>query len=421
VKNKKLNIVLYVNSFLPNIGGKQFVVYYLAGELHKLGHKVRVVGPSGVIKNKHCKFSFQVHRLTYLKTGKLDWKYSGLTWIYKFREIIRFWALKINVYRFGGDIIHAHLTYPNGYLAVRLSHITNIPVVITPHGEDIRAIPELGYGFLLNPELKKRIEHSLKGASALTAISKSIMIDLLKANANKDKIRMIPNGVDIERFSAKEDIDIKDRMGIPKNSKLITTIGQYHPRKGHDILIKSMSLIVKLEKRARLLLIGKSDESLQQLTRKLDLDGYVIFAGEIQSPTLKFTNQNTSIQDDQGDLLASILQNSELYVSAGIEESSEGMSLALLEAMAASLPVVASKISGNKDIVIEGKNGLLVTPGCIEETAQAILKILLDDEMRKKMSANAISTATEYDWIKIAKQYESLYRETIEEARRKIN
>ena len=421
MKNKKLNIVLYVNSFLPKIGGKQLVVYYLANELHKLGHKVRVVGPSGVIKNKKYKFPFQVHRHTFFKTGQLDLSFSKLTRSNKFREMIQFWILRVNVYRFGCDVLHAHTTYPNGYLAVKLSDKTNIPVVITPHGEDIRAIPELGYGLMLEPELKERIKYSLMHAYALTAISENILVDLLNAKAKKEKIRMISNGVDTKRFSTKEFLDVKGRMGIPEGSKLITTIGQYHPRKGHDVLIKAMHIIVKVEQQAKLLLIGKSNESLKQLTRELDLGDCVFFTGEIKHPILKFTNQDSSIQLNQGDLLASILQDSELYVSAGIDENSEGFSLALLEAMAASLPIVASKISGNKDVVIEGVNGLLVSPGDVEETAQAVLKILSNKKMREKMSTNAKNTASEFEWSKVAKQYESLYRETIEEVHRKVN
>ena len=85
----------------------------------------------------------------------------------------------------------------------------------------------------------------------------------------------------------------------------------------------------------------------------------------------------------------------------------------MLEAMAASLPIVASDISGNRDIVVDGENGLLVTPGNINGLAQAVGKILASTELRNHMRMHAKKTALKFDWLDIAKQYESLYKELI--------
>lgn len=411
MNDKSLKIVLYVNSFLPTIGGKQFVVYCLARALKELGHDVRVVSPGGFRKLRRLKYPFKVHRFGGFSIGKYTNGYKRNWWVIKVYETIRLWVLRININRFGCDILHAHTTYPDGYTAVRLAENTNIPVVITPHGEDIQVIPELEFGMMLIPKLKTRISYSLNGAHVLTAISKSVYTALLDANASKDKIKMIPNGVDTDRFSKNREIniDVKEWLGVPRNTKLIVTIGQFHPRKGHDLLIRAMHLIVKHEPLARLIIIGESDSSLEKLIDELELNEFVILAGQIKPPLFTYDDSQFNSRSEQIDHVVAILQNSECYVSAGIGEDSEGLSLAVLEAMATSVPVVASNISGNRDVVVDGENGLLVTPGNYELMAAAILNIITDVEMRKKMSSSARKSADRFTWLEIAKQYESVY------------
>lgn len=403
MNKEKLKIILLVNNFLPTIGGKQFVVYYLALSLQKLGHDVRVVGPSTSIRTKKIKFPFPVHRYTDFGIGKLNKKYKNNKLLKKLYEIIRLILLKIDVSIYGCDVINAHITYPSGYLAVKLSENMNIPVVITPHGEDIQVIPELDYGLRLNAELNKCIKYALNGAFAITAISNNVYKALLDAKAKKEKIVKIQNGVDVSRFSEPIDIDVRKYLGVPQDARLIVTVGQFHPRKGHDILIKAMQNIIKHERRTRLVIIGNSDESLVRLVDELNLNECVVLTGPIKSPFL-------APESDQGDVLAAILQNCDIYMSAGIDDDSEGLSLAVLEAMAASVPVVASDISGNRDIVVQDKNGLLVAPGDVDSMSEAIVKILSNDDMQNKMRIAAQRTASSYDWEEIAKEYLSVYR-----------
>ena len=421
MKEKPLNIILYVNSFLPNIGGKQVVVYYLAKALQELGHKVRVVGPGGRNENKNYKFPFPLHRFAGLGTGRLNRKFKNNNWVTYLYEKVRFHALQTDVRKFGCDVIHAHTTYPNGFLAAKLCDKIDIPLVITPHGHDIHTIPELDFGQRLNSVLNARICYAVDRASALTAISENICEALIDADADRKKITMIPNGVDLDRFSKKIEGDVKSQLNFPPDSKIIVTVGQFHPRKGHDVLIRAMTDILKHEPLARLVIIGKSDQSLSQLIDELSLNEVVNLTGPIKAPLLTQANQDSSEKRKQNDLLAEIFQNSECYVSAGISEGSEGLSLAVLDAMASSLPVVASDISGNRDVITEGENGFLVVPGSSEKLAHAILKLLSNNETRQKMGIQARKIASEFAWSEIAKKYESLYRKTIDVALSKVN
>ena len=397
---ENLNIVLYASGFLPALGGREFVVHYLADALLKLGHHVRVVGPAGFLKQRNLRFRYPVHRWPTLR-GLLP-------------EQVAVTSLFLDIRLWGCDIIHAHNTYPTGYFA-SLKRKHNCPLVITPHGEDIQSIPELGHGLMLNPVLNKKIKYALAEAELVTAISRNIEKELINAGAAREKIRLIPNGVDIDRYSRrKEDSSIKAWLGIPPESRIVVTVGRYNPRKGHEYAIRAMPKVIDAEQRACLVIVGNKTEVLKPLIKQLNLDGKVILTGGI-SPSMGILNRVVSMDEMQSenDYLADLLGCSELYVSAGIDQNAEGLSLAILEAMAAGLPVVATDISGNRDVVIPGENGYLAKAADSDSLADGIIKVLIDESIQKKMRENARKAAMEYDWMNIAQRYVDAYQEAI--------
>ena len=106
-----------------------------------------------------------------------------------------------------------------------------------------------------------------------------------------------------------------------------------------------------------------------------------------------------------------------MYVSAGVQRNSEGLSLAVLEAMAAGLPIAATRISGNTDVVTDGVNGLLTEPADETALAHAILRMLSDDLLRQRMSSAARETASRYGWVNVAQRYVKVYEDAIAQAR----
>ncbi len=393
-----MKIVLYVNSFLPTIGGREMVVHYLAKAYQKLGHDVRVFGPSGWRENRNRDLGYPVYRYPTVANF--------------FPNQTRLLQLFGDVVCRGCDIIHAHVTYPAGYISAHLKKIKNIPLVITPHGNDIHVIPELGHGLRLDPQKNKKIKYALDNAELLTAISGSVEASLLDAGASAEKIRYIPNGVDIERFSKHAARNIFDWLGVPDSSKLIVTVGGYNRRKGQDVIVRAMPSVLKKEANAILVVVGRNTEALVPLIESLDLAGKVILTGGIAPPIVTGDQRNIQVSGS-GDRLADIYSRSEMYVSAGVAEGAEGLSLAVLEAMASGLPVVASNISGNRDIVVDHENGLLVEPGDHELLAEAILKVFHDEALRKKMKVKARAVAEQYRWQKIAAMYLDIYNEAI--------
>ena len=400
-----MNIVLYVNSFLPSIGGREIVVHYLARALMKLGHQVRVVGPAGLWSQRKVRFEYPLHRWPTLR---------GL-----FNEQVQFTQLLLDTSIRGCDVIHAHNTNSTGYIASQLKVIRKFPLVVTPHGEDIHIIPEIGHGLRLNLRLRPKIYQALQSAEILTAISAGVEASLLDAGAPQEKIRRIPNGVDIERFQQPISADVRKWLQLDKESRLIVTVGNYHPRKGHDTLIRSMPLILAEEPRARLIIVGRNTDALHPLMRKLDLDDKVKLTGPISFPAITPEGDQSQSVPHKPDWLAAIYRGSEVYVSAGVNEGAEGLSLAVLEAMAAGLPIVATNISGNRDIIQDGQNGFLIPPADPTQLAKGVLRLLSSDELRMRMGAKAKRVVKQYEWREIARQYLAVYYEARERSRRK--
>lgn len=387
-----MNIVLYVNSFLPAIGGREIVVHQLANAFTAMGHKARVVTHGGFWSNRKLKFNYPVHR------------YPSLRGCF---NRTRGQQLFIDTVLRGCDVIHAHATYPAAYTAARLKRLSGIPLVVTPHGSDIHTIPERNYGLRLNPHLAPKIRYALENSDMITAISDSIENSILDAGGDKKKIKKVPNGVDINRFQNKVDVDVRKLLNLPHDSRLILTVGNYRPVKGHEILVRSMVRILTREPRARLVIVGKNTEKLTPLITGLNLKDKIRLTGQLKFPIYN-TPENSSREKD---ILSAIYQNSNIYVSAGIQEGAEGLSLSVLDAMAAGVPIVATDISGNRDLISNHKTGIVIKANNAGEIADAVLKIISDNNVKHRIVENALKSIRRYDWMEISGRYVKIFEE----------
>jgi glycosyltransferase involved in cell wall biosynthesis len=405
VTREYLNIVLYVTNFLPHVGGKEFVVYNLACSLQALGHRVRVVGPAGWRTQRNNRFQFPLHR----------WPAFWGIW----REAVRSGEFLLDTAIWGCDVVHAHDTYPMGYTAARLKSFRRLPLVITPHGEDIHVIPDMNRGMRLDPVIGLKIARALQRADRLTAISTSVEASLLDAGAEREKIRPIPNGVDLDRFRRENAMDAHEWLGLPASARLILSVGNYRKFRGHDEIVRAMPRILAVEPDARLVIVGHGTHVLHPLIEELGLAGKVILTGRIDDTAISAAAGLTGEDPGTSDRVAALYRHSSVYVSAGAAEGAEGLSLAVLDSLAAGLPIVATNISGNRDVVRDGDFGYLVAPGNIEELAAKIIRVLGSGEAeRRRMSASARTAAQKYEWREIARQYVAVYREAIDHCNR---
>ena len=280
------------------------------------------------------------------------------------------------------DIIHTHLFTADlwGRLAGFLSWV---PIVSTSH---TTSDPNIGHlGRWLDRILDRR-------NNAVICVSKAVLkYRIHEAGFDPKKIHLIENGIDLDRFrETASKGEMETRLRLPLGRRWAVIVGRLVPLKGHRFLIEALSLLTKDFAQLGLLVVGDGEEekSLRALTEALGLSERVVFLG---------------LRRDIPDILGI----SEVLV---LPSSREGLPIVLLEAMAASLPVVVTPVGGIPEVVMEGKTGIFVTqePGSI---AQALRWIFENFDSARTMGKNARLLIEErYDIRTVAGRYESLYR-----------
>jgi len=286
------------------------------------------------------------------------------------------------------DVLHAHVTYPPGYVAVKLKRVLQVPIVLTPHGIDIQKAPELNYGMRLNPTLEVKIKYAVCRADAVVSTSSSNKKDILGLGAPNDRVYDIPLGVETESFSVRKK-NIRGAMNLSPDTQLILAVGVNRPRKGYPSLINAMQLVVEKIPTAKLMIVGRETKALLSYVEKANLKEYI------------FLLQDVSDEDK-----ISYYMESDLFVFPSLME---GFGIVTLEAMAAGLPIVATNIPGSRDLVADGVNGFLVPPKSPESLAEKIILLVKNKKLRKEMGQESYQMARRYDWKIITKKYVEVY------------
>jgi len=204
-----------------------------------------------------------------------------------------------------------------------------------------------------------------------------------------DRIRIVHNAADVDRFAhlSREDVASTEPDGYLR----MVYVASLHPRKGHKHLLQAMRILKDRGKLARVLLVGEGAEraTLEQLVREHGIADRVSFEGWRQ---------------DVGTLLAS----AHLYVHPALEEA---FGIAIAEAMAAGLPVVASSAGGIPDVVAEGETGFLVPAADAEALAEKLSQLIDEPRLRAKMGAAGRTRAlTLFSPRKLARSYAEVFR-----------
>jgi len=217
----------------------------------------------------------------------------------------------------------------------------------------------------------------------------------------KEKIRVVPNGVDIQRFSPPKKSNnkiekIKSEIKLKTDEKCILFVGNLIPRKGLPLLVDAATNLLKETKRFKIVIVGDgpSRRKIIRYAKKRAVINHFIFLGRV---------------DDK--MLPDIYNCSDLVVLPSLQE---GQGITILEAQATAKPVVACKVGGIPEIVIDGKTGILVRPNSFE-LANAILRLIMDEDLRRKMGENGRKFVCEkYTWEKCAIGMLNVYREALE-------
>ena len=257
-------------------------------------------------------------------------------------------------------MIHAHLGRDYWLAAWAKLFYPSVHVVFTRH--------------VLIP-LKKSMFHRwlFSQASKIIAVSKVVEETVIDSNlVGKEKIITIYNGIDIEKFSTAPVGRLRGEIDADSHTKLIGIIGQVSPHKGQDVLIKCLPLILQSRNDVRCVIIGgdfRNGTYIDEL-KKLATD---LGVGE----KVDFLGQRNDIQE--------LLKDIDVFVLAS---QMEPFGLVVAEAMAAAVPVVATRFGGAAELVEDGITGLLVSYGDIEAMTSAIIN-LLDGNVRESIIKEA--------------------------------
>lgn len=281
------------------------------------------------------------------------------------------------------DVVHTHLLHGSfiGQTAARSAGVR--ARVLTRHFTN-----DAFGGSRLLGALDKR---SLTGASYIVAVSEAVRSDVLEQGISEKKIRVIHNGIDIERFDRV--LEQRQAASVPDVFE-ISTVGSLTPRKGHEFLIAAVAEVIKKHKDVRLTIIGEGPERrrLEALTGSLDLNGHVKFTG---------------FRDDVAELVSA----SDIYAHSAIYEP---FGIALTEAMALRKCVIAARTGGVSEIVDDGRTGVLVKTGNVAQLADALLWAYEHGpETRQMAAAGRERVETLFDLRLTAENYANLYREAM--------
>jgi glycosyltransferase involved in cell wall biosynthesis len=287
----------------------------------------------------------------------------------------RWWALRRLIRREKIDILHTHLFTAGFYGRLAAMGNRRAAVIRTHHGMTFKkkALKRMAFELLLYPL-----------SSCHTAVSQSVIRHLHDTLKWKPaKMRLIQNGVDVERFCT--DRDTFDELAT------ILAAGRLSREKGFDILVEALHLLAGKRRYFKCLIAGDGPEkaSLLALRDNLGLGDKIEFLGYVRD-------------------IAPLMKTCDLLV---LPSRHEGLPLSLLEAMASGLPVVASAVGGIPDLLTPDK-GWVVPPANPEVLADTIATVLDNpDRALKRAQRGRAEVANDYDIKKTANQYEDLYLE----------
>ncbi len=288
------------------------------------------------------------------------------------------------------DIVHTHCHKPNttGRIAAKLA---GVPVIIAnEHNVD-------AWKSNWQLRLDKRLSAYSNRIIAVSEAVKNFYVE--NADIPADKFEVIYNGVDLDFWqknipSQKVIVEKKIKLGLLENDKVIAAIGRLHPQKGHEYLLRAARKIITRMKNLKILIVGDGPmrDSLESLSERLGIKENVVFTGK-----------RNDIKD--------ILYLSDISVISSIRE---GFSNVVLESMACGKPVVATDVGGNKEIIINGENGFIVSSGDEDALADRILTLAGNEELTKKMGLATKETVKNFSLSRMAYKTEKLYEELMD-------
>jgi glycosyltransferase involved in cell wall biosynthesis len=335
-------------NFPGTTGGAELQAGLLGRELAARGHHVDFVAPrvGRTQQARETIWGLDVRRISYPHVRLI----GALIMLTRFA----WWLLRR---RHAYDVIHVHMVRNMATIAGLLKPWLRATLMMK-----ISGAWEFNGG-ILDTQLRDRLiyrfmRRCVKRADHIHCISEYTRKILRELEFPERAIAMIPNAINLDNYTGRNRRPSPDR-------RTVVFVGRIEPVKGLDVLLHAWQLVVRTAKNAELVIAGDGTQrdELVQLSRDLGIDECVLFPGHVKD-------------------VPALLETAHLYVQPSYQE---GLSNSLMQAMAMSLPVVATQISGNEDLVTDRVSGRLVGPGDPVALAEALRETLENPDDAAKM------------------------------------
>jgi glycosyltransferase involved in cell wall biosynthesis len=288
----------------------------------------------------------------------------------------------------GPQIVHTHSSKAGvlGRLAARLERV---PVVIhSIHGygfTPLQPAPLRALFVIVEKIVGRWTDHFI-------AVSKqNLQLGLELGLFGPERVSVIRSGIELGRFrQAQNGTELRDRIGVPSSAPLVTQIGNFKPQKAPLDFVRMAAAVSRELPETWFVMVGdgRLRPAAENLARELGVADRMVFCGW---------------WDDVPGLLAAT------DVSV-LSSRHEGLPRAVVESLAAGVPVVATAVDGTVEVVRDGVNGCLVEPGDVDGLARGVTELLGDSDLRRRMSVAAGDGLDEFDIDRMVRQQEELYR-----------
>jgi glycosyltransferase involved in cell wall biosynthesis len=291
------------------------------------------------------------------------------------------------------DLIHAHFSYPDGYGMRKLAKKWRVPLVISALGTIERKVAYEG------SYTSRQIIEAMNFADKILSVSEDLKLHIVNLGINEEKVHVVPNGVDTEKFKPAGKAHARNLLNLPQDKNIVLFVGALRKIKGVDYLIEAAKSFVNTN--TNLFMVGRDDglrKNLEKRAQELKIADYVRFTGPVN-------HEDIPLWISASDILV-------------LPSLSEGRPNVILEALACEVPVVATDVGGIPELIVDGETGHLVPAKNPIELSRKINKLLEDKTRRENMGKLGRKSIIQrgLTWEAHAKKTVDIYSELLEES-----
>jgi glycosyltransferase involved in cell wall biosynthesis len=376
-----MKICITAPTYYPIIGGTETIIHNLGTHLVDLGYDVEIVTRKlNVMSKEEMIDGISTSRVFTLNNslGVIPLQFALYN---KLRRILN-----------ECDLIHQFHVYHMGLATIQAKKRFEKPFILSLMGNDtydpIRPIPRF-----LNPYMA----WVMNNADIVTSPSRDLEKYAIKQGLKKETV-IIPHSIKVDRYRSEKygRKNVREKLKLTENDIVILSVQRLYPRKKLRYLIEAAGIIIKRKPNIKFILVGKGPElaNLNKLAKELGIDKNIIFTG--------FVPEND---------LPNYYSACDIFV---LHSTYEAFGIVLIEAMASCKPIVSTMVGAVPEVVDHEKTGILVPPCDSKALAEAIERLIIDKELRRKMGKLGRQKAEKYyDWKSIAQRYIHLYEELL--------